>query len=163
MTLPYDIATVTLIGGGATLVMDLWGMLLKRMGVRTLDFAFVGRWVGHLFRGRLAHASIQGAQPIPGERALGWITHYAVGVLFAGLLVSLYGIEWTAHPTLVPALLVGVATVVMPLFVMQPAMGSGFASAKTPTPIRNCLRSVINHAVFGLGLYLSATLFARLS
>jgi hypothetical protein len=50
--------------------------------------------------------------------------------------------------------------VVAPLFVMQPAMGSGFAASKTPTPLKNCLRSLANHTVFGLGLYASALLVA---
>ncbi|MNC66300.1 hypothetical protein D3C75_1166860 [compost metagenome] len=50
----------------------------------------------------------------------------------------------------------------IPLFAIQPAMGSGFAAARTPTPLKNCLRSVANHAVFGLGLYLSAVLLAWL-
>ncbi len=35
-------------------------------------------------------------------------------------------------------------------------MGADIASRKTATPLRNCLRSVINHAVFGSGLYLAA-------
>ena len=30
------------------------------------------------------------------------------------------------------------------------------AASKTPAPVRNCLRSLANHAVFGLGLYLAA-------
>ena len=59
-------------------------------------------------------------------------------------------------PTVLPALAVGVSTVVLPLFVMQPAMGAGFAASKTSTPMLNCLRSVVNHTVFGFGLYLSA-------
>lgn len=155
-----DIARVALIGIGATAVMDAWLMLLKRMGVQTLNFAFIGRWVGHLFRGRFAHAAIGKAPPIRGELALGWATHYAVGIAFAGLLVAITGIGWTNSPTLLPAVLVGMGTVAAPLFVMQPAMGSGFAASKTPTPLRNCLRSVVNHTVFGLGLYLSAFLAA---
>jgi hypothetical protein len=37
-----------LIGGGATVVMDLWTLFLKRVfGVRPLDYAMVGRWIGH--------------------------------------------------------------------------------------------------------------------
>lgn len=112
--------------------------------------------VGHSFRGRFAYAAIGKAQPIRGELALSWATHYAVSIAFAGLLVGIAGIGWTNSPSLLPAVLVGMGTVVAPLFVMQPAMGSGFAAARTPTPLRNCLRSVVNHAVFGLGLYLSA-------
>jgi hypothetical protein len=163
MTLLQAITNVALIGIGATVVMDVWLTFLKRIGVQTLDFAFIGRWVGHLFLGRFVHASIKKAQPIPGELMLGWFTHYAIGIAFAGLLVSIYGIGWTSSPSLLPAVWVGMSTVVAPLFVMQPAMGSGFAASKTPTPLKNCIRSVINHTVFGLGLYLSAFLIAWVS
>ena len=45
MTLLQDISNIALIGIGATAVMDVWLMLLKRMGVQTLDFAFIGRWI----------------------------------------------------------------------------------------------------------------------
>lgn len=163
MTYLQDIATVAFIGSGATLVMDAWLAFLKRLGVQTLNFAFIGRWVGHLFHGRLAHAAIGKAAPIPAELALGWVVHYATGIAFAGLLVAIVGIGWASTPTLLPALLVGMGTVAVPLLVMQPAMGSGFLASKTPTPLKNCARSVANHSVFGLGLYLSAVLVAWLS
>jgi hypothetical protein len=152
------IALVALIGIGATAVMDAWLLLLQRLGVPTTDIGLIGRWVGHLARGRVAHASIAKAAPIAGERAIGWLTHYAVGIAFAALLVAVQGTTWLREPTLWPALAIGVATVAMPWFVMQPAMGAGFASAKTPTPLKNRLRSLANHAVFGLGLYLAARL-----
>ena len=150
-----------LVGIGATAVMDVWSMILKGLGMATLNYALVGRWAGHLCRGKFAHASIGQAEPISGESPLGWAIHYAVGVAFAGLLVAIYGTQWLHGPALLPALAVGVATVVVPLFIMQPAMGAGFASSRTPTPLKNCLRSVATHAVFGLGLYLSAVLLNR--
>ncbi|MDO9322144.1 MAG: DUF2938 domain-containing protein [Pseudomonas sp.] len=150
------------IGIGATLVMDAWLMLLKYRGVPTLNFAFIGRWVGHLLRGQLAHAAIAKAAPIQRELALGWLMHYATGIAFAGLLLAIQGTDWAWNPTLLPALLLGVGTVVIPLLVIQPAMGAGFASAKTTTPVKNCGKSLLNHAVFGLGLYLSAVLIAGL-
>ena len=59
-------------------------------------------------------------------------------------------------PALLPALALGAATVVAPLFVMQPAMGAGFAASRTPAPLKNCLRSLFNHTVFGAGLYAAA-------
>ena len=90
------------------------------------------------------------------ELVIGWGTHYAVGIVFSTVLVALQGSGWLHRPTFVPALLTGLATVAMPLFVMQPAMGSGFAASKTPTPLKNCTRSIANHAVFGVGMYLSA-------
>jgi len=89
MTHLQDITNITLIGIGATAAMDIWLMFLKRIGVQTLNFAFIGRWVGHLSRGRFAHPSIGKAQPIPSELILGWFTHYATGIAFAGLLVAI--------------------------------------------------------------------------
>jgi len=158
MVLLQDIARVVLIGIGATAVMDVWLMLLNRLGVPTLNFAFIGRWVGHLARGRFAHQAIAKALPIPAEVPLGWVTHYAVGIGFAGVLISIEGLDWVRHPTLLPAVAVGLGTVVVPLFVMQPAMGAGVAGTRTSAPLKNCLRSVANHSVFGAGLFLAAVL-----
>ncbi len=155
-----DTIQVVLIGIGATAVMDLWLLGLKRAGVPTANFALIGRWTGHLLRGRVAHASIANARPVPGERGLGWLTHYAVGIVFAAVLVALQGPDWVGQPSFVPALALGLGTVVAPLFVMQPAMGAGFAGARTPAPLKNVLRSLANHAVFGTGLYLAAAALA---
>lgn len=155
--LAADIAGVAFIGIGATATMDVWLALLKRMNVPTLDFALLGRWVGHWRRGRWMHDAISQAEPLQGEVALGWLVHYAVGIAFAGLLVGIYGIDWTRSPSLAPGLIVGMATVLAPWLLMQPAMGAGIAASRTPAPVRNCLRSLANHSVFGAGLYLSAT------
>lgn len=164
MALPLqDIPVSLLIGIGATAVMDAWLVLLKRMGVPTLNFAFIGRWVGHLLRGQVAHAAIAKSAPVRGELAWGWLTHYAVGMVFATVLIGIQGVNWLRSPTLLPALLVGVCTVAAPLLVMQPAMGAGFAASRTATPLKNCLRSVVNHTVFGFGLYLSALVIALIS
>ncbi|MBL8347941.1 MAG: DUF2938 family protein [Rubrivivax sp.] len=152
-----------LVGVGATLLMDLWLVLLKRTGVPTMDFALLGRWVGHVFRGRFAHEAIRRAAPIAGETALGWLAHYAIGVAFAALLVGLQGAAWLRSPTWPAALAWGLATAAAPLFVLQPAMGAGIASRRTPSPLKNSLRSLANHAVFGLGLYVSAAALARLA
>ena len=62
-----------------------------------------------------------------------------------------------------PALAVGMGTVAAPLLVMQPAMGAGIASSRTPTPVKNCLRSLANHTVFGAGLYLAAAALQSIS
>jgi hypothetical protein len=157
-----EIVKVILIGAGATAVMDAWLVLLKRLGVPTLNFALIGRWAGHLARGTFAHAAIAKSPPVRGELALGWLTHYAVGIGFAALLVAVQGRSWASHPTLWPALAIGMGTVAAPLLLMQPAMGAGVAASKTPSPLKNCLRSVANHTVFGLGLYLAAALIAFL-
>ena len=160
MPLQQEIISTIWIGTGATVVLDIWLIMLKRMGVPIQGFDLIGRWVGHVFRGKLAHAAIGKSAPVTGEMALGWFTHYATGIAFASVLVALQGPAWMDAPTLLPALAVGVGTVVLPFCVMQPAMGAGFASSNTPTPLKNRLRSLANHAVFGAGLYLAARLHA---
>jgi hypothetical protein len=156
-------ASILLIGMGATAVMDAWLLLLQRLGVPTLNFAMIGRWSGHWRNGTWTHAAIAKAAPVPGEGALGWLVHYATGIAFAGLLAGIAGMDWVNHPTLLPALCLGIATVAAPWLVMQPAMGAGIASSRTSAPAKNRLRSLANHSVFGLGLYLAAVVIAWIS
>jgi hypothetical protein len=42
-------------------------------------------------------------------------------------------------------------------------MGAGIASSRTPAPAKNRLRSLANHGIFGLGLYLTAVVIAWIS
>ncbi len=160
--MPSDLLLrAVLIGVGATLVMDLWALLLKRLfNAPSLDYAMVGRWIGHLPRGRLTHPGIARSAPIAGERAIGWIAHYAIGVLFALLLLALWGPAWAARPTLLPALIVGIATVAAPFLILQPGMGAGIAASRMPKPGVARLRSLMAHASFGIGLYLAGWLVA---
>ena len=160
MLTALEAARVLAVGAGATLVMDAWLLALRAVGVAVSNFSLIGRWVGHWPRGRFTHASIAAAAPVRHELALGWLTHYAVGLGYAGLLVGVAGVDWLRQPTLAPALVFGVVTLVVPLFVMQPAMGAGLAGSKTATPLRSGLRSFANHAVFGAGLYLAAAALA---
>ncbi|HVY82376.1 MAG TPA: DUF2938 domain-containing protein [Steroidobacteraceae bacterium] len=145
---------VVAIGAGATVVMDIWGALQSRLfGARPMRYALVGRWLAHLLRGRVRHDAIAKAPSVKGESAVGWIAHYLIGIAFAAVLVGLWGMDWARSPTLAPALIVGIVTVVFPFLVLQPAFGLGVAAARTPNPNRARLRSVLTHTVFGLGLY----------
>ncbi|HYG44767.1 MAG TPA: DUF2938 domain-containing protein [Bordetella sp.] len=145
-----------LVGAGATLAMDLWAIFNKRVfGIASLDYALVGRWLGHLPRGRFAHDAIGQAAPVRGERAWGWLFHYLTGIAFAAILLALAGPAWLQHPTLAPALLLGIATIVAPFFILQPGLGAGIAASRTPRPNTARLRSLLTHTVFGAGLYAS--------
>lgn len=151
------------IGIGATAFMDLWAALQRRLfGVPPLNYAMIGRWLGHLSRRRFAHESIAAASSVRGEMCIGWLAHYAIGVIFAALLLAITDAGWARQPTPVPALMVGLVTLVAPFFVMQPSMGAGVAASKTPNPNVARLRSVIAHTAFGFGLYISALVSAAL-
>ncbi len=154
---------ICLVGIGATLVMDIWGWLLRRVyGVSGLDYRMVGRWIGHMPGGTFRHAGIARATPVRAEVLIGWTAHYAIGIAFAGLLVAAAGQGWLQAPTFVPALVFGFISVTLPYLVMQPAFGSGIAGARTPDPLATRLRSLITHLVFGCGLYLATCLVATL-
>ena len=161
MSIP-SIGLVVLIGVVATAVMDTWLLILSRLGVPATDWRLVGRWVGQMAQGRFAHASIAKAAPVRGEHSVGWLMHYGVGIAYAAALLAVMGADWIRQPTILPALVFGLVTVAVPLFVMQPAMGSGFAGSNTTAPVRSCLRTLANHAVFGAGLYVAAVGIAYL-
>lgn len=86
-----------------------------------------------------------------------------IGVTFAYLLIAVAGVSWLFRPTIGPPLAVGLATIIAPWFVMQPAMGAGFAGSRTPDPRATRLRNLGTHAVYGVGLYLTALALVGLS
>ncbi len=146
-----------LVGLGATVVLDGWTVARRRLfAVPPPDYGLVGRWLAHMAYGRFRHARIATTARVRGEGVIGWTAHYLVGISFAGLLPVLQGPGWFCQPTPIPALLAGIGTVAAPLFVMQPAMGAGIAGSRTPRPWATRLQSLVSHAVFGLGLYLTA-------
>jgi hypothetical protein len=151
-----------LVGVGATLLVDAWSLVLQHFGVSSLRLALLGRWVGHFPRGRFRHDDIKRATPVPHEALLGWCTHYAIGIGFAAVLLVVAGPAWALSPTLPAALGLGVVTVLCPWLVLQPALGAGVASSRTPKPLFNALKSLITHTVFGIGLFLAAKAVALL-
>jgi hypothetical protein len=155
---------VIAIGVGATVVMDLWAVLLSRVfGIAPANYAMVGRWIGTMRTGRFVHASIAAAPRVQGEKVIGWAAHYAIGIAFAVLLVAVAGYGWVADPSIGPAIALGIVTVVAPFFLMQPGMGLGVAAAKTPEPNVARVRSLMTHIVFGFGLYVSAWVLAAVA
>jgi hypothetical protein len=151
-----DVIFILLMGIGATALMDVWGVIRKPLlGVPSPDYGMVGRWFLHMPRGRFHHQTIAASAAIKGENIVGWTAHYLIGVVFAALLIVMFGASWMQQPTIIPALLVGVFTIVAPFCLMQPGMGAGFAASRTPKPNSARLQSLITHTVFGFGLYLS--------
>lgn len=160
---PHHALGAAAVGVGASLLMDAWNLFLKRaVGVPSLDYGLLGRWILHMPAGRFLHASIRAAPPRRFERAVGWLAHYTIGAGFALVFVALGSGDWLARPTLLPALLYGMATVAVPFFVMQPALGLGIASSRTPRPAQARLKSLATHAVFGAGMYLCALVVSPL-
>ena len=145
-----------LIGAGATAVLDVWTFVRRHLlGIASLDYGLVGRWFAHIARGRFRHDAISAASPVRGECVIGWTAHYLSGIAFAFALLAIWGLGWVRQPTLGPALIVGIGSVVAPFLLMQPGMGAGIAASHTPQPAAARMRSLIAHGIFGLGLYLA--------
>jgi hypothetical protein len=155
--LAYVLAAVV-VGVGATLFMDLLALALKRaFGVAPANYCLIGRWFCHMPDGTFTHASIANASPKAFECSVGWMSHYVVGVVYSLLFLALVSGSWLRQPTLLPALLFGLITVVVPFLVMQPSLGLGVAASRTPDPTRARLKSLMAHTAFGVGLYLCAS------
>jgi len=145
------------VGIGATLLTDLWNLFLNRaFKVASLNYCLLGRWIGHMPAGTIRHASINAAPQKRFECTTGWIAHYSIGLVLTFAFVVIASRDWLARPTLLPALVYGVVTIVFPFFIMQPSLGLGIAASRTSKPSRARLKSLATHTVFGLGLYLCA-------
>ena len=137
--------------------MDAWALFLKHaFSIPAANYCLVGRWLGHLPEGTFIHASIAAAPQKRSECTVGWIAHYVIGTVYALALVALVSGSWLARPTLLPALLFGVGSVLVPYLIMQPSFGLGIAASKAPNPTQARLRSLMAHIAFGVGLYVCA-------
>jgi hypothetical protein len=112
--------------------------------------------------GTFVHESIAAAGPKPNECPTGWVAHYLIGTGFALVFVSLASGTWLERPTLLPALAFGIVTTLVPFLIMQPSFGLGIAASKAPNPSQVRLKSLMTHSVFGVGLYIWASLLRTL-
>ncbi|HBV76871.1 MULTISPECIES: DUF2938 domain-containing protein [Vibrio] len=149
--------SIIIIGMGATAIMDLWAWFQKHvLGIPSLNYALVGRWVGYLPKGQWRHKTIMQTPPLPKEAIVGWLLHYFIGVVFSALTALIFGQAWLAQPSLMPALLIGITTLIFPFFIMQPCLGFGVAASQTPAPWRARFFSFLAHTSYALGLFFCA-------
>lgn len=161
--LTFSYISAVLIGLGATLTFDLWALFLKHaFQIPPSNICLVGRWLRYIPEGTFKHSNIVSVPQKGAECTVGWIAHYIIGVLFGVAFVAFVGNSWLQHPTLIPAIIFGMVTVLAPFVIMQPSFGLGFAASKTSNPTQARLRSLMNHAAFGIGLYLFGLLVSWL-
>lgn len=151
--------TGVVMGLVATLSMDCWAILVNRVTRQPPpNWGVPGRWVAHMPQGRVFHEDIAAADPVAGENAIGWVFHYAVGIAYGITLAVIMGPAWLAAPTFLPALVFAIATIGFGWFLMQPGMGAGIAASRTPDPWRARVLGLAAHTVFGIGLWVGASL-----
>ncbi len=151
----FPFVSVLVMGLGATLTFDLWVFFLRHaFNIPASNICLVGRWLRYTPEGIFKHSNLASAPPKSAECVTGWAAHYLIGILFAAAFVAIAGSSWLQRPTLLPAIGFGVVTVLAPFFIMQPLFGLGIAASKASNPGQARLRSLMNHTVFGVGLYL---------
>jgi hypothetical protein len=146
------------VGLVATATLDLWALALNRLlGLPMTNWGHVGRWVSLMRSGTFRHAPIGSAPRVAYEQAVGWSTHYLIGVVYAAAYLFLVA-ALSRTPNLYSAALFGVATLFAPWLVLQPCLGMGYFARNTPRPNLTRVLNVLAHLVFGIGLYIGWTL-----
>ncbi|HMB72554.1 MAG TPA: DUF2938 family protein [Gammaproteobacteria bacterium] len=151
---------ILIVGVIATAALDLWALVLNRTAGQPLtNWGHVGRWVAGMPHGKFCYADIAAAPESSGERAIGWSTHYVVGMAYAlGYFVVLAAMS--REPGIFSAAAFGLVTVLAPWLILQPSLGAGLFAAHTPNPRMTRLRNLLSHLVFGSALYLGWQLVA---
>jgi hypothetical protein len=153
----YLIFAGIVMGLGGTIVMDLWALALNRItGAPLPNWAFVGRWVAHVAKGKVFHDDIAQAAPVQSELTIGWVFHYAVGVIYGIFFAMIAGAAWLAMPSFVPVWIYALVTIAAGWFLLHPGLGLGWALSKTPTPWKSRGLGLIAHTWFGLGMWIGA-------
>ena len=152
-----NIFVLAFLGGmlGAVL-MDITETYAARIGITSgVNVALVGRWFLGLTRGQLVHANILDTQPAPREVGMGWAFHFLVG---GGAVAFMYpallqgsGHSMPTHP-LLGGVLFGLATSVLPWFVLLPSFGWGLFGRRGPRGSNALLASPLSHLPYGLGV-----------
>jgi hypothetical protein len=88
------------------------------------------------------------------ESSVGGITHYLLGGSLALTYPALYLVARAPLPNnnLLPGVLWGLATALLPWIIFYPAFGWGFFGVKAPQGMRPVLSPTVSHLVYGLGL-----------
>ena len=147
-----------IIGFFATMVMDLWTLLLFFITGHPIDWGIIGKVVGYLFQGDLIVSDMSQYHALKYQNAIGWLTHYSVGFIYAIAfeLVVLHGLRYKA--SLLKALIFAWVLMVFPLCVLSPLFGNGFFYMHSVSPLHNILYTISCHTMFGIGLWLGTLL-----
>jgi hypothetical protein len=159
------IVNMIVAGVFATVVLDIWQRVLHAAtGIPPTNWGIVGRWFGHMPRGRfVVHEAIGEAAPVANEAAIGWIMHYLIGVIYGVVYVGLFVVVLAGTPTLLNGFLFGLALVVIPWFLMQPCLGLGPMGAKAPNPNIPRYGALAAHCIYGVALYGGSVLHTALA
>ncbi len=122
----------SIVGGiVGTVLMDVADKIMERTnftkGAACGGPRALGRWFLGLFSGHFVHENIIESNPVKNEVSVGWIFHYSLGAGVA-LTYPLYFLVLNIpmpENHLVPGLIWGLATTVLPWFILYPCFWLG--------------------------------------
>ncbi len=135
----------------ATYGMDVAGRRIVAPALRRGPSGGLGRWIGHMFRGRFTHTDISQAEPIPHEAGMGMAAHYTIGLLLGAGYALLLRVPQARQSSLPRATAYGAATTVLPWFWMFPARGQGVMGLRD-RDLRVPAFAFCTHVAYGFGL-----------
>lgn len=152
-----DIFFFAFLGGivGAIL-MDITENYAAKAGISSgVNIALVGRWCLGLLRGQFFHANILNSKPFPNEVNVGWAFHFLIGGGGVALIYPLFfqatGLSFPDNQ-LLGGLLFGLATSLLPWFILLPSFGWGLFGRRGPEGTNALLASPLSHIPYGIGL-----------
>lgn len=139
-----------------SVLMDVTETIAAKFGVSSgVNIALVGRWFLGLLRGKFAHSNILNSPPLHNEVKMGWVFHFMVG---GGGVALIYPIFFRATGLPIPnnhllgGLIFGLATSMLPWFVLLPSFGWGFFGRRGPQGSNALLASTLSHIPYGIGV-----------
>lgn len=111
----------------------------------------LGRWIGHMFKGRFTHEDIRRAAPVAHEAEIGMVAHYGIGLVLGVGYALLLRVPQPRRSSFPRAVEYGVATTVFPWFWMFPARGQGVMGLRDGD-LRAPVRALCAHVAYGAGL-----------
>jgi hypothetical protein len=148
-----------LVGVAGTVTMDVLATVSRKLGLAIgAKGQWGGRWYLGIAQGRFVHAQIAESPEQRGEKRAGLVGHDIIGTALAVFYVL--GAEWAgvSAASFGAAVGYGLATCVLPWFLVFPALGFGVFGRAAPSELKVFTASVLNHFGHGLGLWWSASL-----
>lgn len=159
-----EIWFVSFIGGFVgSVLMDITEAKMAKSGISSgVTGAYIGRWFSGLMQGKLVHTNIAQSAPVENEVRIGQVFHFVVGggvvALFYPIFLWAFGFA-EPYNHLLLATVFGLATSILPWFILMPSFGWGFFGVKAPDGSRPILSPLLSHIAFGLGIGLTLVVY----
>ena len=122
---PPSLAAGALAGLLATYIMDVAGRRIVAPILGKGPSGGLGRWIGHMLKGRFTHDDIAKAAPIPHEAGIGMAAHYAIGLVLGAGYALLLQVSEPRQNSLRRATAYGIATTAFSLVLDVPGTWPG--------------------------------------